>query len=287
MIENLLRLRLSLRWTFSAFLVCLLQACGSGNDVFSYQPGTGSLYIDQPAIATMTQANSVTLSVVTDGSGTRVLSMLTPATVLQPVGAFVGGGRGNKGILELAGFDGLKLSDVGAVELDAKLVSGSVGNFYMNFLVDLDCVKNEDLNTMTIADLRVNRRIIVWIPGAGTAQPDGYTRYSVTATDSAWLIVGSPTYGMGQNPSGPATVLGLAGYPNACIIDGVSVDGGLPRNTSIPACVTGAALPTTASAACGMPHKGALVLLGDSNSLEQKEWLVKRLKIKERVVLFR
>jgi hypothetical protein len=172
------------------------------------------------------------------------------------------------------------------VELDAK-ITGGTGNFYMNFLVDLDCVKNEDVNTMTIADIRTSRRIIVWIPAGGALQPDGYTRYNVSPTDAQWLIVGSPALGMGQNPSGPATALGLTGFPNACIVDGVSADGGLPRNLNAPACVTGAALPTTASASCGAAHKGALILLGDSNNTAAKTYSVKRVKIKDRVIVFR
>ncbi len=281
--------------------VALLIGCGSGvNDLATthpplqpqtpapYVPGTGYLEIDQPAIHLMQQmqANSVTLSLVSDG-GTTVLSISTPATSLQTTGTFVGGGRGNKAIAQLDGFGGLKLADLAGVELDAKLVTGGTGNFYMNFLVDLDCVKNEDVNTMTIADIRANRRVIVWIPGAGVLQPDGYTRYNVAPTDAQWLIVGSPTLGMGANPSGPATALGLTGFPNACIVDGVSADGGLPRNLNQPACVTGAALPTTASAACGVGHKGALILLGDSNNTAAKSYNIKRVKIKERVIVFR
>lgn len=198
--------------TFLAFGllgVALLSGCGSGDSLNApqnpqpsppapYVPGTGYLEIDQPAINLMNQmqANSVTLSLVADG-GTTVLSITTPATAANAVGRYVGGGTGNKGIVQLDGFDGLKLSDLTGLELDAKLVTGSASSFYMNFLVDLDCVKNEDLSTMTIADIRTNRRILVWIPGAGVVQPDGYTRYSVTPTDSAWLIVGSPTFGMG------------------------------------------------------------------------------------------
>jgi hypothetical protein len=281
-------------------LSALLVGCGSGGNattppstmptviVTPYVPGTGFLEIDQPAINLMNQvqANSATLSLIADG-GTTVLSITTPATAANPAGRFVGGGTGNKAIVQLDGFDGLKLSDLAGVELDAKLVTGAASNFYMNFLVDLDCVKNEDLTTMTIADIRANRRIIVWIPGAGVVQPDGYTRYNVSPTDSQWLIVGSPTLSMGPNPSGPATPLGLTGFPNACIVDGVSADGGLPRNLNVPACVTGAALPTTASASCGAAHKGALILLGDSNNLAAKTYNVKRVKIKERVIVFR
>jgi hypothetical protein len=142
----------------AAALLCtaLLQGCGSGSDNLSapatptpdppapYVPGTGYLEIDQTAITLMNQlqANSVTLSLVADG-GTTVLSITTPATAANPVGQFVGGGTGNKGIVQLDGFDGLKLSDLAGVELDAKMVTGGTSNFYMNFLVDLDCVKNE------------------------------------------------------------------------------------------------------------------------------------------------
>lgn len=276
----------------------LLAGCGSGGDSINtppnnvpftpYVPGTGFLEIDQPAVNLMNQmqANSATLSLLADG-GTTVLSISTPATAANPAGRFVGGGTGNKAIVQLDGFDGLKLSDLASVELDAKMVSGGASNFYMNFLVDLDCVKNEDVTTLTIADIRVNRRIVVWIPGAGVVQPDGYTRYNVSPTDSQWLIVGSPALGMGLNPSGPATALGLSGFPNACIVDGVSADGGLPRNLNVPACVTGAALPTTASASCGASHKGALILLGDSNNLAAKTYNIKRVKIKDRVIVFR
>jgi hypothetical protein len=288
---------------FAALLIVgstLLTACGSGNsDVIAPQqtpapsntpapfvPGTGYLEIDQPALNVMTQANSVTLSVVSDG-GTAVLQISTPATAANPVGRFVGGGTGNKAIVGLDGFDGLKLADLGSVTLDARMIAGGTGNFYMNFLVDLDCVKNEDVTTMTIADIRVNRRIIVWIPGAGAVQPDGYTRYNVSPTDAQWLIVGSPTLGVGPNPSGPATALSLTGFPNACIVDGISADGGLPRNQGVPACVTVAGLPNTASASCGLAHKGALILLGDSNNLVAKTYNVKRIKIKDREIVFR
>ncbi len=283
-------------------LCAALAGCGSGGDSLTtppvqnppppmplpmpFVPGTGFLEIDQPALNVMPQANSATLSVVTDG-GTSVLQISTLATAANPAGRFVGGGTGNKAIVGLDGFDGLKLSDLASVTLDAKAVIGGTSNFYMNFLVDPDCVKNEDVNTMTIADIRTNRRIIVWIPSGGAVQPDGYNRYNVSPTDAQWLIVGSPTLGVGPNPGGPATALSLTGFPNACIVDGISADGGLPRNTSSPACVTAAGLPTTASASCGLAHKGALILLGDSNNLTAKTYNVKRVKIKDREIVFR
>jgi hypothetical protein len=279
-----------------------LAGCGSGGDSVNtppvvvpptpLAPGTGYLEIDQPAINVMVQmqANSVTLT-LTPEAGSTVLVISTPATSQQATGTFVGGGRGNKGIVQLDGFDGLKVADLGAVELDATMVTGGTLNFYMNFIVDLDCVKNEDVTTMTIADIRASRRIMVWNPGAGVIQPDGYTRYSTSASAADWRIVGNPPLGFGLNPSGIAAALtptfSLAGYPNACIVDGVSADGGLPRNLNVPACVTGAALPTTASASCGVGTKGALILLGDSNNITAKTYKIKRVKIKDREVVFR
>jgi hypothetical protein len=285
-------------------LAAMLSACGSGGDSASgpsntpivppapFVPGAGYLEIDQPAINVMAQmqANSVSLT-LTPEAGSTVLVISTPATPLQATGTFVGGGRGNKAIVQLDGFDGLRVADLGAVELDATMVTGGTLNFYMNFIVDLDCVKNEDVTTMTIADIRANRRIMVWNPSAGVIQGDGYTRYSTSASAADWRIVGNPPLGFGLNPSGIAAALtptfSIAGHPNACIVDGVSADGGLPRNQNVPACVTGAALPTTASASCGVGTKGALILLGDSNNLAAKSYKIKRVKIKDRVIEFR
>lgn len=298
-------MQLSRRAVFLAVMLCgfiLQTSCGGdpGQQAVSpppvlppappppapYIPGTGVLVIDQPALSASTQANQATATIVLD-SGVPVAQFTTPATSAQPAGAFVGGGTGNKGIIGFDGFDGLRLLDLSTVEIDAKQISGTPGNFYMNFVVDVDCVKNRDLSLLTLAQLRAFRRIVVWIPSASTPLPNGYTRYSATSADAAWLIVGTPNLGIGANPSGPATALtAWTGNSAACLVDGVSGDGGLPRNVAIPACVTGAALPGTASAQCGLPTKSALLLLGDSNNLVAKQWNVKRLKIKDREIIF-
>ncbi len=235
----------------------------------------------------MPQANSVTVEVALDG-GTQVLRMFTPATPANPVGTFVGGGTGNKAIVGLTGFNGMKLTDLGGLEFDAKVLQGPVNNFYMNFLIDLDCTADETLSALTIADLRLRRRVLIWNPdiASGYAVGGGYTRYAGSFASSQWNLVGTPFLGIPANgsPSGP--IVPLAGYPFACIVDGVSADGGLPRNTSDPTCVTAAALPTTASANCGAPTAGALLLLGDSVNVTQKEIFVKRVRVRDRVISF-
>lgn len=287
----------------SAFLLAtaaLLAGCGSGGGdgagqttppaqaVVPFVPGTGYLEIDQPAINIMPQANSATLSLALD-EGTRVLVISTPATAAHPVGQFVGGGTGNKAIVQFDGLAGLRVADLNSIELDAKFVSGTAGKFYMNFLVDLDCVTDEDVTTLSINDMRTQRRrIVVWEPSAG--QPiagSSYTRYSVSTTDSAWLIVGAPALGMGPNPSGPATPFALSGHPNACIVDGISADNGLMRNRNIGVCATNLAVPPATPSSCGLAHKGALLLLGDSTDQLARTYQVKRLKIKDREFVFR
>jgi hypothetical protein len=163
--------------------------------------------------------------------------------------------------------------------------------FYMNFVVDLDCNLSEDLNTTDIATLRANRRVIIWNPpAAGSPVSNGYTRYFGTSGSSQWNIVGAPGLGLPTNvqPSGPLPTGGLTGFPNACIVDAVSADGGLPRNTTIdpPTYNTGAALAGTVASKCGASTAGALVLLGDSNNLLQREMNVRQVRIQNRLVTF-
>ena len=115
-------------------------------------PGAGVLAVNNAALASMAQANSVTLEVTLDGAS-QVLRMFTPATAPNAVGTFVGGGTGNKGIVGLSGFNGMKLTDLGGLEFDFKLVQGPANNFYMNFIVDLDCNADEALSAPTAGAL--------------------------------------------------------------------------------------------------------------------------------------
>ena len=267
-----------------------LSGCGGSDDTAArpFVPGTGSESVSLASIGAMPQANSAFLALQVDG-GTTVLNISTPVALASVAGAYVGGGTGNKAIVQLGGFDGLKVSDLSGVEIDAKAIAGGLSNFYMNFLIDLDCVKDEVAASLTIGQMRDRRRIIVWQPVAGVVQPDGYTRYSATAASNEWGMVaggGRPTYGM-QPHTGPFGPLGITGNPNACIVDGISADGGLLRDRGVAGCATAAGLAESDSAACGQAHKGALVLLGDSGNTTVKSFNVKRVKIKDREIVFR
>ncbi len=249
--------------------------------------GSGTLVLNNAAVASMPQGNSVTLQTTVDGADT-VMRMVTPATAANPVGAFVGGGTGNKAILGLSGFAGMKLTDLGGLEFDLKVVTGPTTNIYMNFIIDLDCSADEVPTALTIADIRARRRVVVWNPdiASGYAVGGGYTRYAASFASSQWSIVGTPTLGLSNNPAASAPLTPLTGYPFACVVDGVTADGGLPRNTAVAACNTGAALTPADSANCGQPTAGALMLLGDSVNLLAREVWVKRIRVRDRVVTF-
>lgn len=271
--------------------IIALPGCGGSDEPAPapYVPGTGNQSVSLSGIGAMPQANSAFLALQVDG-GTTVLNISTPVASASAVGAFVGGGTGNKAIVQLDGFDGLKVSELSAVEIDAKIIAGGLSNFYMNFLIDLDCVKDEVASSLTIGQMRDRRRIIVWQPSAGVVQPDGYTRFSATAASNEWGMVaggGRSTYGMQPHFGSPYGPLGITGNPNACIVDAISADGGLLRDRSVAGCATAAGLAESDSGACGQAHKGALVLLGDSGNTTVKSLNIKRVKIKDREIVFR
>jgi hypothetical protein len=68
-----------------------------------------------------------------------------------------------------------------------------------------------------------------------------------------------------------------------CIVDGITGDGGMPRDqTAATACNTTLALDPNSPAACGAPYKGAILVLGDSGTKVASQWSVKRLSIESK-----
>lgn len=222
-----------------------------------------------------------------------VMEITTAASPLNPVGSFVGGGRGNKAILQLSQFNTLKLSDLNYVAIEYKTVIAGGGNIpYLNFAVDLDCIFDEDLNTLNLTQLRSRRRIIVWhslFAATTSTDANGFTKYESTAAQNGFAIVGTPLLGMSSNPSSYQTLsqFDFTTYPNACIFNGVNGDGGLPRNTSNGACNTGAALPGTASADCGKNMSGIFVNIGDSMNTSLYSVQIRNIWIQDKIISFR
>ena len=222
----------------------------------------------------------------------KIATLKTTASSAKPIGSFVGGGNGNKAIIQIHQFNGLKLSDVASVSIVYKTITQSGGNIpYFNFSIDVDSANDEDYNTLTISQLRTRRRIIV-MHTLSSAQSgpdaDGFTTYTSTPSTSAWAIVGTPLLGLNQNPIsyGPLNTFDYATYPNAIVLNDRSADGGLPRDLSDPYCVTGAGLPGTHLSKCGKYHTGVFINVGDSTNLTDYEFQIKSVTINSNTVTF-
>lgn len=222
-----------------------------------------------------------------------VLEVTTTASPPNAVGSFVGGGTGNKGILQLNQFNAIKLSDINYVGIEYKTIVAGGGNVpYLNLVVDLDCIFDEDVSVLTLTQLRARRRIIVWhslFAGSNSTDAGGFTKYESYSNQNGFAIVGAPQLGMSANPSSYQTLnqFDFATYPNACIINGVNGDGGLPRNLSNASCVTGTGLPGTASADCGKNMSGIFVNVGDSMNTVDYSVQIRNIWIKDKVISFR
>jgi len=241
------------------------------------------------AVAAMPQLNSATVSV----SG-GVVTMRTNATSANAEGTFVGSGTGNKAVLQLAGLAGMPLSELKSVEYEVKFVQGARNlGPYFNFVVDLNCNLAAPAAGATIEQVRANRRILVFsAAGLYSANPPGTETFSTVAfTDATpgWYIGGTPLLGMDPNSepiTGKLTQFDFAQYPNACIADGVTADGGLFRDASADAACTDNPLPVTAPAICGKAHAGVLVSISDSASRTEREWQIRSVKINARRFTF-
>lgn len=249
-------------------------------------------YIITKAIAeSQPQINSNIIQTVNTTLG--VMEITTISSPPNPIGSFVGGGTGNKAILQLNQFNTIKLSEINYVAIEYKTIIAAGGNVpYLNFVIDLDCIFDEDVSALTLTQIRARRRVVVWhslFSGTNLTDANGFTKYESTSNQNGFAIVGAPQLGMSPNPSSYQTLsqFDFITYPNACIVNGVNGDGGLPRNTTNGTCNTGAGLPGTASADCGKNMSGIFVNIGDSTNTALYSVQIKNIWIKDKVISFR
>ncbi|MDM0002946.1 hypothetical protein QTI24_30465 [Variovorax sp. J22P240] len=247
--------------------------------------------------AAMPQLNNASLAV----SNGELSMVLGGSGAASNVGAYVGPGTGNKAILQLPGLNGVKLSTFKDMTLDVKGESNYYNGSglpnlytYVNFVVDLQCTGQPLAAGTTIDQVRAQRRIVIFDPFYKFIQRDN----SISATDffsakfdfgtggwraSAGTSLGSGVFvpnlqPQGYNGSETLQTFDFQTYPNACIVDGISADGGLYRDTTDPQCVTSGGLTGNMPASCGKTHSGALVVLGGSTILTVSEWKVKKVR---------
>lgn len=235
----------------------------------------------------MPQLNGASIA----ASGGELTMALAAGT--HPVGAFVGGGNGNKAVLQLPGFHGVKLRDFKNMSLDVKgppRVGGKNVYAYVNIVVDLQCDLTPLPSNATLADVRARRRLLIFDPYYTYVQQSAqfndadYTTMSFDFTSAGWRANpgGSLGGGFAVTPSyqGHETFTGFdTAYPDACIVDASAGDNGMFRDRDADvACATGSGLAATAPAACGKAHSGVTVILGDSNTDFAAQWKVKNIR---------
>ncbi len=141
-------------------------------------------------------------------------------------GSYNGGGLGNKAIIGLTGYDKLPINQLQSISFSSKIDASNppFANFYLNMLVDINCDELNPAYVMIVAEKNEQVR-------------DGsYKTYNYVVTENSFRSVGG-VYGLpihGDVDGLPLT--GLTNYNSgACLVDANIFDGGMPRNTIMPA----------------------------------------------------
>jgi hypothetical protein len=236
-----------------ALLALTTAACGHENKL--YRDPARPMVI--PAIS-HTQASRLPLDffdqsvnlaaaeVALDGvTTTSIAILLETNTSTNPPGGFNGSGTGNRAVLGLAINSPKKLSSLsGGVTFDAKSVNGAekVG---VSIVVDLDC-------TGTGASTRILNATPTNL-APGSAQADGYTRFSAGFDEARWLVSGSDI----TDPGNPATILVPASgssvtltdliskFPDACVHNATNTDDALAKGLASAGVLLTVGEPTT------------------------------------------
>ncbi|HZY19824.1 MAG TPA: hypothetical protein VFE82_15225 [Ramlibacter sp.] len=269
--------------------------------------GTGP--VDLPKTDVVTQAQAAAMPQLNAASVTVAdgVAVLKTSAGAGAVGAYVGGGNGNKAILQLPGFAGMKLHDFRQMTLDLRSLGAlptqtdtSLPYVAVNLMVDLNCDTTPLAAGATVQDARNRRRILTFDPYYTFLQPPvqigaEFRSMTFTPESGGWRISAGAAVdqdtGVEESVHGSQSTLAgfdFARYPNACIVDGISADAGMFRNRAAdPACNTASALAGSAPAVCGLAHSGAWLILGHSAMLKAGHWEVRKVRVNDRTITFR
>lgn len=264
----------------------------SDADPENVPPLPNTTILNAAALSVMPQINKASLS-IEEG-----LLKMSLGAGSNPVGEFVGGGTGNKAVLQLAGLNGMKLRDLHSmtVELqgdEAGVTKTPVSPYVaINLTIDPQCSAEPIPSDATLNQLRERRRILSFDPYYHFIQPaprlssEELTVMTVTPATPGWRpSAGSAILGRSQpdfnpnNHAGRLDEFDFESYPEACIVDGATGDAGMYRDVAAENCATNNALDGTAPARCGLTYSGALIFLGSSSATQASNWLVKEIKV--------
>src|SRR5690606_38075691 len=155
------------------------------------------------------------------------------------VGAFVGGGTGNKAVLQLAGLNGMKLRDLHSMTVElqgdpAGVAKTPVAPYVaINLTIDPLCSADPIPADATLNQLRERRRILSFDPyyhfiqAAPRLSSEALTVMTVTPSTPGWRpSAGFAILGKSQpdfnpdNHAGKLDAFDFDSYPDACIVDG-------------------------------------------------------------------
>lgn len=180
-----------------------------------------------PAGTATETANQSALTTLADG-----LELSTPATGPNPVGAFNGGGTGNKLFLGFSGFAGTSPLALSAITLRARRDRGNA-QLYLNLQVDCDGdgVFDPSVDGIVVVDSGM-------VPALALGAT--FTDVTILASDPVFTIVGGGLFPNGQSKCGLYSHLGNEGRPltdlppTAVLWDGSTGDNGMPKNKVMP-----------------------------------------------------
>lgn len=177
------------------------------------------------------------------------------------VGAFTGGGTGNKSILGILGYDGLPIGSLTALEFTWTNVVGPTGaNYippgatsptvpYMNLVVDFNPGGPSDLRVLSLMDSSLGGAISAAI---GTYTNDGFNnvRHSWTGAMDVMIVSAPPnpvpggvvpivTTGPSWTQNAYSWAALVAANPTAILKDAFTGDGGLPAGAVTPGILLG------------------------------------------------
>ena len=206
---------------------------------------------DPPSLADIDDhsVNRASVALSTDDASGDVALWMTTESGSNDAGAFHGGGVGNKAIAGVPGFDGLPLAELAVLRVQARPVLGDP-ELYLNVLVDLGC-DGEALKIVVVAPDS-------W--GESGVDADGYLSLAGDPAAGQWRAVGGLDDILPSHldaPSGTLTDV-LDSYPDACLRDADTLDGGMPVDT-----VT----------------RSVLWLLGDSANTDEAGWYIRSLSV--------
>lgn len=244
-------------------------------------------------VAAQPQLNEASLAIT---SGT--LSMTT-GTSTSPVGTYVGGGTGNKAVLQLPGLNGLKVKDFKGIEIewqaDPNYASTPTIKPYVSFdfVIDMQCGAPALGNSATLEDARVRYRTVTYDSYYQLMQPGGslldqvsgseFRIFKLLPSTGGWRSSTGIKLGLterqDENPFTGNTPFDINAteLANACFIDTTPGDGGMFRSADA-SCASAGGLPTTAPASCGGSYRGAYLFVGSSGNVLASTWQVKSLK---------